>query len=130
VRQSRADSPNEKLNLACIGVGGRGAANVGGVSSQNLVAFVDVDDDRAAASYKKFPKTRRFTDFRKMFDAVGHELDGVVISTPDHTHFHPAYAAMQLGLHVYLEKPLAHNLWETRTLTNLAREDYRTGWAV
>lgn len=116
------ESPNEKLNLACIGVGGRGAANVGGVSSQNLVAFVDVDESRAAATYDRFPNTRRFTDFRKMLDALGHQLDGVVISTPDHTHFHVAYAAMQLGLHVYLEKPLAHNLWETRTLTNLARE--------
>ncbi len=115
------DTPNEKLNLACIGVGGRGAANVNGVSSQNLVAFVDVDEKRAAGSYSKFPNVRRFTDYRRMFDELGSQLDGVVISTPDHHHFHPAYAAMQLGLHVYLEKPLAHNLWETRTLTDLAR---------
>ena len=115
------DTPNDKLNLACICVGGRGAANVKGVSGQNLVAFVDVDEKRAAPSYSKFPNVRRFSDYREMFDAVGSQLDGVVISTPDHHHFHPAYAAMQLGLHVYLEKPLAHNLWETRTLTDLAR---------
>lgn len=122
-RQSLADeSPNEKLNLACIGVGGRGSANVRGVASQNLVAFVDVDEKRAAASYSAHPKTRRYTDFRKMLDEMGSGLDGVVISTPDHCHFHPAYAAMQLGLHVYLEKPLAHNIWETRQLTELARE--------
>lgn len=118
----RAEGPSEKLNLACIGVGGRGSANVSGVSSQNLVAFVDVDDSRARKAYTKYPNAARFKDFRKMFDQLGGKLDGVVISTPDHAHFHPAYAAMQLGLHVYLEKPLAHNVWETRTLTDLARQ--------
>lgn len=116
------ESPNEKLNVACIGVGGRGSANVGGLKSQNLVAFVDVDDKRAGGTYEKFPNTQRFKDYRKMFDELGSKLDAVVISTPDHMHFHPALAAMQLGLHVYLEKPLAHNVWETRTLTNLAKE--------
>ncbi len=118
----RADSPNEKLNIACIGVGGRGSANVGGLSSQNLVAFVDVDEKRAGGTYKKFPKVQRFRDYRKMFDAVGSKLDAVVISTPDHTHFHPSYAALEMGLHLYLEKPLAHNVWETRTLTDLAKK--------
>lgn len=117
---SAAESPNEKLNIACIGVGGRGGANVSGVSSQNLVAFADVDENRAAGTVTKFPKTQRFTDYRKLLDQCSGKLDAVVISTPDHTHFHPAYAAMQLGLHVYLEKPLAHNIWETRTLTDYA----------
>ena len=116
------ESPNERLNLACIGVGGRGAANVGGVKKQNLVAFVDVDEKRAADTYGKHPDTQVFNDYRRMLDARGTKLDGVVISTPDHTHFHPAFAAMQLGLHVYLEKPLAHNVWETRTLTDFARK--------
>lgn len=120
---SAAESPNEKLNIACVGVGGRGAANVSGTKSQNFVAFADVDEKRAEKSFKQFPKTRRFTDYRKMLDQVGGDLDAIVISTPDHTHFHPALAAMQLGLHVYLEKPLAHNVWETRTLTDLARKN-------
>ncbi|WP_153558434.1 Gfo/Idh/MocA family protein [Roseimaritima sediminicola] len=119
---SRAEnSPNEKLNIACIGIGGRGAANVNGVRSENLVAMVDVDEQRGGAMFEKHSGARRFKDYRRMFDAMGQDLDAVVISTPDHTHFHPAYAAMQLGLHVYLEKPLAHNVWETRTLTDLAR---------
>jgi predicted dehydrogenase len=95
---------------------------VKGLESQNLAGFVDVDEKRASGSFEKHPKTRRFSDFRKMFDEIGKDLDAVAISTPDHTHFHPALAAMQLGLHVYLEKPLAHNLWETRTLTDLARK--------
>ncbi len=115
--------PNEKLNLGCIGVGGRGSANVNGLSSQNLVALVDVDPKRAAGTFKKFPKADQMSDYRKMLDQYGSKLDGVVISTPDHMHFHPAYAAMQLGLHVYLEKPLAHNVWETRTLTDYARKN-------
>lgn len=117
---SAAESPNDKLNVACIGVGGRGAANVRGFKSQNLVAFADVDEKRAAGTFEKFPQPQRFTDYRKLFDQLGSQLDAVVISTPDHSHFHPAYVAMQLGLHVYLEKPLAHNVWETRTLTDYA----------
>jgi len=120
--EARADAPSEKLNLACIGVGGRGSANVGGVGGENLVAFADVDDNRAAGSYKKHPKAEQFRDYRKLLDKHGSKLDGIVISTPDHMHFHPGYAAMELGLHVYLEKPLAHNVWETRTLTDMARK--------
>ena len=120
-RLSAAESPNEKLNIACIGIGGRGAANVNGVNDQNLVAFADVDAQRAAPTLKKFPGVEVFADYRQLFDQLGSRLDAVVISTPDHSHFHPAYAAMQMGLHVYLEKPLAHNVWETRTLTDLAR---------
>lgn len=118
---SAAESPNEKLNVACIGVGGRGAANVKGLGRQNLVAFADVDESRAGKAFEQHPQTRRFTDYRKLFDEVSNDIDAVAISTPDHSHFHPAFTAMQLGLHVYLEKPLAHNVWETRTLTNLAR---------
>ena len=120
---SADESPNERLNIACVGVGGRGSANVGGVKSQNLVAFADVDDSRAGGAFKNHPNTARFKDYRKLLDALGKDLDAIVISTPDHTHFHPAISAMQLGLHVYLEKPLAHNVWETRTLTDYAREN-------
>ncbi len=117
-----AQSPNEKLNVACIGVGGQGASNVGGLSSQNLVAFADVDDRQAAKSYEKFPKAKQYRDYRRMLDELHGQLDAVAISTPDHLHFHPAQMALQYGLHVYLEKPLAHNVWETRTLTELARK--------
>ena len=111
---------NEKLDLAVIGVGGRGGANLGAVAKENIVALCDVDEKRAAKSLEKFPRATRFRDFRKMFDALEGKLDGVVISTPDHTHFHPALWALQRKLHVYLEKPLAHSVWETRHLTELA----------
>ncbi len=120
--EAKIPSANDKLNLAFIGVGGRGAANLGGLSKQNLVAFCDVDGTRAKAAFEKYPNVPRYTDYRKMLDNEAKNIDGVVISTPDHTHFHPAYQALQLGKHVYLEKPMAHNLWETRTLTELAKK--------
>lgn len=117
-----AEGPADKLNLAVIGIGGQGAANLGGVKSQNIVALCDVDEQRGAKGFEAFPKARRFTDFRKMFDAMEKEIDGVVISTPDHTHFHPAWWAMERGKHVYLEKPLAHEVEEVRRLTDAARK--------
>jgi predicted dehydrogenase len=121
-RAPGAESPNEKLNVACIGVGGQGAANVRGLASQNLVAFADVDDQRAGKTFEQFPNVKRYRDCRRMLDDLHGKLDAVAISTPDHMHFHPTYMAMQYGLHVYLEKPLAHNVWEIRTLTELARK--------
>ena len=117
-----ADVPSERLNLAVIGIGGRGAANLDGVKGQNIVALVDVDEKTGGKSFEKFPNVERFQDFRRMFDKLENKLDGVVISTPDHTHFHPAYWALQRSKHVYLEKPLAHNVWEVRTLTKMAAE--------
>ena len=117
-----AEGPSDKLNIAVVGIGGQGAANLGGVKSQNIVALCDVDETRAGKAFEKHPSARRFTDFRKMFDAMEKEIDAVVISTPDHTHFHPAWWAMERGKHVYLEKPLAHEVEEVRRLTDAARK--------
>ena len=117
-----AEGPADKLNLAVIGIGGRGAANLGSVKSQNIIALCDVDERQAGKAYEQFPRAERFTDFRKMFDALEKQIDGVVISTPDHTHFHPAWWAMERGKHVYLEKPLAHEIDEVRRLTEAARK--------
>ena len=121
-QHAHAASPNEKLNIACIGVGGRGYGNLKGLCDENLVAFCDVDDSRAAKTYDAFPNVRRFRDFRKMFDVMENEIDAVVVSTPDHTHFHPSMWALQRGKHLYCEKPMAHNVWEIRQITELARE--------
>jgi predicted dehydrogenase len=114
--------PSAKLNLACVGVGGRGADNVSSLKSQNIVALCDADEARAAASVKALPNAKFFQDWRRMLDAVGKEIDGVVVSTPDHTHAVIASAAMDLGKHVYSEKPLAHSLREVRHLTEKARQ--------
>ena len=120
---SRADdSPNEKLNVAIIGCGGRGAANLGGLSNQNIVALCDVDEKRAGNAYKKHPHARAFHDYRKMFDAMANEIDAVAVSTPDHTHFHPSMIAMELGKHLYCEKPMAHSVDQVRRMTQKASE--------
>lgn len=119
-RVKAADSPSEKLNVACIGVGGRGAANLGGVASQNIVALCDVDDSRAGKAYEKHPKAKKFVDFRKMLDEMDKQIDAVVVSTPDHTHYHPSMMAMQMGKHLYCEKPMAHTVWEAREMTKMA----------
>ncbi len=115
-------SANEKLNIACIGVGGRGSANVGGVSSENIIAMCDVDESKAGRRFQEFNKAGKFKDYRVMFDKLGKQIDAVVISTPDHTHFHPARQAMMEGKHVYCEKPLAHSAWEIRQLTRIAQK--------
>jgi predicted dehydrogenase len=120
---SRADdSPNEKLNVACIGIGGRGAANVAGVSKQNIVAMCDLDESRAGKMFEKHPKAKRFEDFRKMLDQMDGQIDAVVVSTPDHTHYHASMMAMRMGKHLYCEKPMAHSVWEIREMTNMAKK--------
>jgi predicted dehydrogenase len=119
--------PSGKVNIAFIGVGGRGMNNVSASLnkenpelSDNIVAFCDVSDHTGARVYEARPDVPRYTDFRKMFDEMHRDIDAVVISTPDHTHFPAAMAAMQLGKHVFVEKPLAHNVWQLRTLRKAA----------
>jgi len=119
---AQSKSPNEKLDIAAIGVGGRGAANVGGVAGENIVALCDVDDARAAATFNRFPKAKRYVDFRRMFDQMHKQIDAVVIGTPDHTHAPPAVMAMKLGKHCYCEKPLSHSVYEARLMAEVARE--------
>jgi predicted dehydrogenase len=118
----RAESPNEKLDIVCIGIGGRGGANVGGVSSQNIIGLCDVDERTGGGSFKRFPKAHKFQDYRKMLDKMEKQIDAVVVSTPDHTHFHPSIKAMQMGKHLYCEKPMAHSVWECRKMTELAKK--------
>jgi len=115
-------SANDKLNIAVIGIGGRGSANLNGVKGENIVALCDVDDKRAGKAYETHRRARKFYDFRQVFDEMEKSIDAVVISTPDHTHFQPAMMAMQMGKHCYCEKPMAHSLWEVREMTNLAAE--------
>ncbi len=109
-----------KLNLAIIGVGGRAEKNWEVCLDENIVALCDVDEKMAAKGFKQFPNAKRFKDFRVMFDQMGKEIDAVIISTPNQTHFAATIAAMQLGKHVYVEKPLAHDIWQLRTLKKAA----------
>jgi len=119
-----AVAPNEKLNIATIGCGGRAMANIGPCRKENLVGFCDVDSKRAAAGLKvrndEFPQAGIWTDYRKMLDELGDQVDAVLVSTPDHTHAHAALWAMRAGKHVYCEKPLAHSIWEARLMAEAA----------
>jgi len=118
-----AQSANDKLNIACIGIGGQGRSNLNSIDHENIVALCDVDDERAGDAYEKHPKAKKFYDYRVMLDKMGNEIDAVVVSTPDHTHFHPAMAAMDMGKHLYCEKPMAHAVDEIRQMTELARKN-------
>jgi len=116
------NTPNGKIRIAAIGVGGRGGANLGAMAGEEIVALCDVDDRRAAHSFKKFPKAKRFRDFRKMYDQMGDQIDAVLVATPDHTHAVQIMGAIGRGKHVYSEKPLAHSVAEVRTLQKAAKE--------
>ncbi|MEZ5277410.1 MAG: Gfo/Idh/MocA family oxidoreductase [Opitutaceae bacterium] len=113
---------SKKLRVACIGVGGRGWSAVEGMKDENVVALCDVDDERASGAFEMIPGALRYRDFRRMFDEIGSEIDAVTVSTPDHMHFAAAMAAIRLGKHVLVEKPLTHSIWEARQLTLAARE--------
>ncbi len=117
-----AVSPNQKLNLAAIGVGGMGSANLEACNTENIVALCDVDDTRAAKEYQTYPNARQYRDYRKMLEAEAKQIDGVIVATPDHTHAVIAMQAIRMGKHVYLQKPLAHNIHEVRALAAAARE--------
>ncbi|MGM0547184.1 MAG: Gfo/Idh/MocA family protein [Bacteroidota bacterium] len=115
-------APSDKLNIAGIGVGGMGRSNLNNMSSENIVALCDVDFDYAAKTFNDFPKAQVFEDYRHMFDEMGDEIDAVMISTPDHTHYVTAAEAMKRDKHVYVQKPLTHSVYESRKLTEIARE--------
>ncbi len=115
----RVYGANEKLNLAIVGSGGRGAANLGGVSSENIVALCDVDRAANAKAATSHPHARQEADFRKLFDHEK-EFDAVVVSTCEHTHAMVTLAALRSGKHVYCEKPLTHNIAEARVIREAA----------
>ena len=115
--------PSEKLNIAGVGIGGMGKNNVANCADAgaNIVALCDVDSKYSAEVFKRYPKARPWTDFRKMLDEQK-DIDAVVIATPDHVHAVVAMAAMQRGKHVYVQKPLTRTVWEARMLTEAARK--------
>jgi predicted dehydrogenase len=121
-RLVRGTEANEKLNVAGIGVGGRGAADVNGAASENIVALCDVDEKHAAQTFERYPEAKRYKDFRKMLDKMQNKIDAVVIGTPDHTHAPPGVMAMKLGKHCYCEKPLTHSVYEARMMAKVARD--------
>ncbi len=117
--KARRVSPNEKLNIAVIGSGGRGATDAAEVSNENIVALCDVNEANLDKAAQKFPQARKYVDFRKLYDE-SKDIDAVVVATTEHTHAFAVLPALRLGKHVYCEKPLAHCVWECRLLTEEA----------
>ncbi len=118
-------APSDKLGLAAIGAGGKGRSdiiNAWNKGSENVVALCDIDTAMAAGAVERFPTAKYYHDFRRMLEEMRNDIDGVTISTPDHTHAVAASIAMDLGMHVYVQKPLTHNIQEARHLTEKARD--------
>lgn len=117
-------APSDKLNIAGIGVGGKGQSDLTEFVKSpkvNIVALCDVDDRQAKKSRERFPGARYYKDFREMLDKEKNNIDACSVSTPDHTHAVATLAAMQLGKHVYVQKPLTHDIYEARILTEAAK---------
>ena len=111
---------NEKLNIAGVGVGGRGADDLRGCAAENIVALCDVDSRQGGPTFKRYEKATQYTDFRKMLDKEDKNIDAVVIATADHMHATVALACMERKKHVYVEKPLTRTPWEARLLAQAA----------
>ena len=114
--------PSDKLNIAGVGIGGRGGGVIRAVSSENIVALCDVDWKYSAGLFNDFPDAKKFYDWREMFDKMMDSIDAVVVGTPDHSHAIISINAMKMGKHVYCEKPLTHAVWESRQMTEVARK--------
>ncbi len=114
-------SPNEKLNIASIGAGGKATSDIAACAeTENIVALCDVDDKRAERTFQQYPNVPKYKDFRIMLDKQGSNIDAVIVTVPDHMHAAAAIFAMEHGKHVYVQKPLAHTVWECRELQKTA----------
>ncbi len=115
---------NDRINVACIGVGGKGDSDTNDAAScgGNIVALCDVDKGTLGKKGQKFPNAKQYQDFRKMFDEMGKDIDAVTVSTPDHCHGVAAIRAMSMGKHCFCQKPLTQNVYEARTMRKLATE--------
>lgn len=114
-------APSDKLNIACIGCGGKGRSDIDGVASENIYALCDVDWKLALDAFQHYPKAKRYRDYREMLDKDGKSIDAVTVSIPDHSHAAAGLLALKLGKHAFIQKPLARTLGEVRALARAAR---------
>jgi hypothetical protein len=114
-------APSDKLNIACIGCGGKGRSDIDGVASENIYALCDVDWHMALDAFQNYPKAKRYHDYREMLDKEGKNIDAVTVSIPDHSHAAAGVLAMKLGKHAFVQKPLARTIGEVRALETTAR---------
>jgi len=123
VSLAQSKSPNEKLNIACIGVGGKGSSDTDQAGNHgNIVALCDIDDHHLNAKAEKFPKAKKYNDYRKMLREMDKQIDAVIVSTPDHHHAPASLMAMRMKKHVYCQKPLTHTVSEARLMRETAEK--------
>ena len=115
-------SPNEKLNVAAIGAGGKGESDIGNCEGENVIALCDPDRIKARNSIDKFDDAKLYSDFRVMLDKEGKNIDACTVSTPDHVHYAAAMSCIQRGIHVYVQKPMTHTVEQARKLAEAARK--------
>ena len=113
-------APSDTMNIVGIGIGGQGPPTLVGMKTENIIGLCDIDWKYAKNCFEEFPDAKRYWDWRKMFDELGDQIDGVMVATPDHTHATIAATALTMGKHVYCQKPLTHSVYESRLLTKLA----------
>lgn len=123
VQARESKSPNEKIQIACIGCGGKGSSDSADSGNHGVVvAICDVDEKTLNAAAARFPKAKKYFDFRKMLEEMEKSIDAVTVSTPDHTHAAPTLMAMRMGKHAFVQKPLTRTIYEARLLGQVARE--------
>ena len=115
-------SPNEKLNIAAIGAGGKASSDIAGCASENIVALCDVDEKQAARTFKQYESAPKYKDFRKMLDEQGKSIDAVIVTIPDFMHATAAIACMERSKHVYVQKPLVRTVFEARQMMDAANK--------
>jgi len=115
-------SPNEKLNVASIGAGGKADSDIRGCATENIVALCDVDEQRAARKFTQYDKVPKYKDFRRMLDEQANNIDAVIVAIPDFMHATAAMWCMERGKHVYVQKPLTRTIWEARQLLDAANK--------
>ncbi len=123
VQAKESRSPNERVAIAAIGVGGKGSSDTSDAfDNGDLIAICDVDENTLKAGKKRYPKTKTFTDFRKLLETMHKSIDAVTVSTTDHMHAPIALMAMRMGKHCFCQKPLTRTIYEARLMARVAKE--------
>ena len=123
VQAAESSSPNEKIAMASVGIGGKGDSDSNDAGrSGDMVAICDVDENTLNGGARRFPKAKKYTDFRKMLDEMGKSIDAVTVSTPDHMHTPASLMAMRMGKHCFCQKPLTRTIYEAHLMGEVARK--------
>jgi hypothetical protein len=119
--QAGTPAPSDKVNIACVGIGGMGKSNLKNCAEENIVALCDINCTLSEPMFALYPNAKQYKNYRVMLDEQK-DIDAIIVATPDHSHAVITMAAITLKKHVYVQKPLTHSVYETRLLTETARK--------